>query len=132
VDLFDSLISGMEDFLKQPPLEIPGLSHQRNADYFRMIDAVDFTVKHDDGRMLESAAHADIVLVGPSRVGKTPLSVYLANLGWKVANVPVVLGNTLEHMEGLERVICIVLDHNLLQRRRRERIRRLGNPLITG
>jgi hypothetical protein len=132
VDLFDTLINGMQAFLKAPPLEIPGLSNQKNADYFRMIDAVDFTVKHDDGRMLETAGEADIVLVGPSRVGKTPLALYLANQGWKVANVPLVPGRPPAGLDGLERVVCIVIEHNLLQRRRRERMRRLGNPLITG
>ncbi|MFW6180486.1 MAG: pyruvate, water dikinase regulatory protein [Spirochaetota bacterium] len=132
VDLFDSLINGMQAFLKAPPLEVPGLSHRKNADYFRMIDAVDFTVKHDDGRMLETAGEADIVLVGPSRVGKTPLALYLANQGWKVANVPLVPGRPPEGLEGLERVVCILIEHNLLQRRRRERLRRLGNPLISG
>lgn len=132
VDLFDSLIKGMQAYLNEPPLEIPGLSHQRNADYFRMIDAVDFTVKHDDGRMLETAGKADIVLVGPSRAGKTPLSLYLANLGWKVANVPLVPGHPPDELEGLNPVVCLVIDRKLLQRRRRERMRRLGDPLITG
>lgn len=134
VDLFEPLISQLQQWLRMEPLEIPGLSQLRNADYFRMIDAVDFTVKHDDGRMLETIGESDLVLTGPSRAGKTPLALYLANLGWKVANVPLT-GPDFQpppELDKLEQVFCILTEPNLLQRRRRERVRRLGDPLIRG
>jgi len=75
VDFFGNLISTMEKFLQKVPLELPGLSYKINRDYFRMVDAVEFTVKHDDGASIQNIDNADIILVGPSRVGKTPLSI---------------------------------------------------------
>ena len=73
VDLFGPIIATMQKFLQKVPLEQPGLTQKINRDYFRMVDAVDFTIKHDDGNTLASAGNADIILIGPSRVGKTPL-----------------------------------------------------------
>ncbi len=61
-----------------------------NADYFKRIDALNFTMINDDGQLPENLDHADIVLLGVSRTSKTPTSIYLANRGFKTANVPVV------------------------------------------
>jgi regulator of PEP synthase PpsR (kinase-PPPase family) len=63
-----------------------------NIAYFKRVEAIDFTLKVDDGQNPEKINQADIVLTGVSRTGKTPLSVYLAMFGWKVANVPLVPG----------------------------------------
>jgi regulator of PEP synthase PpsR (kinase-PPPase family) len=63
---------------------------QFDPDYFRRLEAIDFTVKHDDGQGLGTLSQADVVLVGPSRTSKTPTSIYMATRGWKVANVPFV------------------------------------------
>jgi regulator of PEP synthase PpsR (kinase-PPPase family) len=71
---------------------MPGLLRGMNAEYFRRIEAVEFTVKHDDGQECRNLHKADIVLAGVSRSSKTPLSIYLAHRGWKVANVPIVAG----------------------------------------
>ena len=70
----------------------PGAQHTLSAEYFRRIDALNFTMLHDDGQMLESLHEADVVLVGISRTSKTPTSIYLANRGIKTANVPLVPG----------------------------------------
>jgi regulator of PEP synthase PpsR (kinase-PPPase family) len=61
-----------------------------NADYFKRIDALNFTMMSDDGQAPENLEHADIVLVGVSRTSKTPTSIYLANRGYKTANIPLV------------------------------------------
>jgi hypothetical protein len=61
-----------------------------NADYFKRIDALNFSMMNDDGQLPENLEHADIVLLGVSRTSKTPTSIYLANRGYKTANVPVV------------------------------------------
>ena len=61
-----------------------------NAEYFKRIDALNFTMMNDDGQLPENLEHADIVLLGVSRTSKTPTSIYLANRGYKTANVPVV------------------------------------------
>lgn len=66
--------------------------HQLDADYFRRIEALNFSMLHDDGHLPESLDHADIVLLGISRTSKTPTSIYLANRGFKTANVPLVPG----------------------------------------
>ncbi len=69
-----------------------GGQHVLNADYFRRIDALNFTMMHDDGQLAEDLNQADVVLVGVSRTSKTPTSIYLANRGIKTANIPLVLG----------------------------------------
>lgn len=70
----------------------PGRQHELDAAYFRRIEAMDFTLAHDDGQMVRDLEEADIVVVGVSRTSKTPTSLYLANRGYKTANVPLVPG----------------------------------------
>jgi regulator of PEP synthase PpsR (kinase-PPPase family) len=69
-----------------------GGQHMLNADYFRRIEALNFTMMHDDGQLAEDLNQADVVLVGVSRTSKTPTSIYLANRGIKTANIPLVPG----------------------------------------
>ncbi len=69
-----------------------GAQHTLNAEYFKRIDALNFTMMHDDGQHVEGLEDADVVLVGVSRTSKTPTSIYLANRGIRTANVPLVLG----------------------------------------
>lgn len=69
-----------------------GAQHVLDAEYFQRIDALNFTMVHDDGQLASSLEEADIVLVGISRTSKTPTSIYLANRGIKTANIPVVPG----------------------------------------
>ena len=69
-----------------------GGQHTLNADYFRRIDALNFTMLHDDGQHTEDLEQADVILVGVSRTSKTPTSIYLANRGIKTANIPLVPG----------------------------------------
>jgi [pyruvate, water dikinase]-phosphate phosphotransferase / [pyruvate, water dikinase] kinase len=90
IDLLGSMIDLMEQTVQQPPLEQPGLVHQLDDYYFKKIEAIEFAVKYDDGRDPRGILLADIVLVGVSRTSKTPLSQYLANKAYKVANVPLV------------------------------------------
>lgn len=67
-----------------------GAQHMLNAEYFKRIDALNFTMMHDDGQMIDELENADVVLVGVSRTSKTPTSIYLANRGVKTANYPLV------------------------------------------
>ena len=67
-----------------------GAQHVLNAEYFKRIDALNYTMIHDDGQHVEGLEDADVVLVGVSRTSKTPTSIYLANRGYKVANIPLV------------------------------------------
>lgn len=70
----------------------PGAQHVLDADYFKRIDALNYTMMHDDGQMTDDMELADIVLVGISRTSKTPTSIYLANRGFKTGNIPLVPG----------------------------------------
>jgi regulator of PEP synthase PpsR (kinase-PPPase family) len=89
IDVIGDFIIQLSIFLKEKPLEIPGRQYILDEHYFKRIEAINFAVKHDDGKLPNGMRLADIILVGLSRTGKTPLSTYLANQGWKVANVPI-------------------------------------------
>jgi [pyruvate, water dikinase]-phosphate phosphotransferase / [pyruvate, water dikinase] kinase len=89
IDLIGDFIVQLSIFLKEKPLDIPGRQYILDEEYFKRIEAINFSVKHDDGKLTNGLKFADIILAGLSRTGKTPLSTYLANQGWKVANVPV-------------------------------------------
>jgi hypothetical protein len=79
-----------------------GAQHMLNAEYFKRIDALNYTMLHDDGQLPDDLDSADVVLVGVSRTSKTPTSIYLANRGVKTANIPLVPGMTIPPQ--LERV----------------------------
>ncbi|MEI7805031.1 MAG: pyruvate, water dikinase regulatory protein [Hyphomicrobiales bacterium] len=87
-----------------------GAQHVLNAEYFQRIDALNFTMVHDDGQHVEGLEDADVVLVGVSRTSKTPTSIYLANRGIKTGNVPLVPGVPLApQVEKLSRPLVIGL-----------------------
>lgn len=92
IDSIGPLIERLSEVLGQKPVGQPGLYHKLNESYFKRIEAIEFTLSHDDGMNYQGWKNAEIVVVGLSRAGKTPLSVYLSTLGWKVANVPLVPG----------------------------------------
>ena len=92
IDFMGELSEYLDQHLDIEPLKHPGLYREINAEYFDRIEAIEFTLNHDDGLKPERLHQAEIILTGVSRSGKTPLSVYLAMYGWKVANVPIVKG----------------------------------------
>lgn len=92
IDYMGKLADYLDRHLEIEPLQHPGLYRKINQEYFERIEAIEFTLSHDDGMGHERLNKAEIILTGVSRVGKTPLSVYLAMFGWKVANVPLVHG----------------------------------------
>jgi len=92
VDLMGELANFLDETLDVEPLQHPGLYRELNHRYFDRIESIEFTLSHDDGMSPERLNNAEIILTGVSRAGKTPLSVYLAMYGWKVANVPLVKG----------------------------------------
>jgi [pyruvate, water dikinase]-phosphate phosphotransferase / [pyruvate, water dikinase] kinase len=91
-----------QSYLGQSSTPCAGAQHMLNPEYFKRIDALNFTMMCDDGQLPENLEHADIVLLGVSRTSKTPTSIYLANRGYKTANVPLVpnvpLPNALDHL----------------------------------
>jgi regulator of PEP synthase PpsR (kinase-PPPase family) len=87
-----------------------GAQHTLNADYFKRIDALNYSMMHDDGQHVEGLEEADVVLVGVSRTSKTPTSIYLANRGVRTANVPLVLGIPIPHqLESLKKPLVVSL-----------------------
>ncbi len=91
IDLMGPLLSQISSHLSINPIERPGAFYELNKAYFQRIDAIEFSIKHDDGLRSEDLDKADIVLIGVSRTFKTPLSIYLANLGWMTGNIPLVM-----------------------------------------
>jgi [pyruvate, water dikinase]-phosphate phosphotransferase / [pyruvate, water dikinase] kinase len=92
ISVLDPVLEAFGQFTGERARGLPGRQHQMDAAYFRRIDAVHFTMAHDDGIAAENLNEADIVLVGVSRSSKTPTSIYLANRGYKTANIPLVPG----------------------------------------
>ncbi len=87
-----------------------GAQHVLNAEYFKRIDALNYTMMHDDGQHVEGLEEADVVLVGVSRTSKTPTSIYLANRGIRTANVPLVPGIPIPHqLETLKKPLVVSL-----------------------
>ncbi|MCI1665314.1 MAG: kinase/pyrophosphorylase [Atopobiaceae bacterium] len=92
IDLIGPAISVLSTLTGSEPMNLPGAIHNTDDRYFRRVEAMEYFVEHDDGRNPQDLPTADVVLVGVSRTSKTPLSMYLAFLGFKVANVPLALG----------------------------------------
>ena len=87
-----------------------GAQHTLNAEYFKRIDALNYSMMHDDGQHVEGLEEADVVLVGVSRTSKTPTSIYLANRGVRTANVPLVPGIPIPHqLETLKKPLVVSL-----------------------
>ena len=128
IDLITPLLFKLAGLLGMPPQKEPGLLYQLNTEYYKRMEAVDFTVKQDDGQEPRNLCKADIVLVGVSRTSKTPLSMYLAHKGYKVANVPLVLGIEPPHelyQVDQSRVVGLIIDAKRLVDIRSVRLRNM-------
>lgn len=91
VPVLDAAVAALESALGQHPKARPGSQHIMDEAYFKRVEAIHYTIAHDDGVGWENWEAADIVLAGVSRSSKTPTSIYLANRGYKVANIPIVV-----------------------------------------
>lgn len=129
IDLMGPLIDRIRDTTGQASLEQPGLYRTLNKQYFDRVAAIEYTIAHDDGKDPQSWLQAEIVLLGPSRSGKTPLCLYLSVLGWKAANVPLIpgldLASEFSQLDKL-RVIGLRLEAGQLLAFRQQRQQRLG------
>lgn len=129
IDLMGGVLNLLEKELGIQPIGEPGRYRQLKRDYFERVAAMEYAMAHDDGRDPAGWASADIVLVGISRVGKTPLSLYLSVLGWKTANYPLVLGiDPPQELLDLDpkRILGLTIEPGLLILLRRERQQRIG------
>ncbi|MCY0886235.1 MAG: kinase/pyrophosphorylase, partial [Firmicutes bacterium] len=115
--------------LEVPPRLVPGLSHRLDRDYFARVEAVEFAVRYDDGKDAHGIRRADVLLLGVSRTTKTPVSLYLANHGLKVANIPLVpeVAPPPELFTvGRPKAVGLTIDPDLLVGIRRQRLKALG------
>lgn len=90
IDTVSGPLAHLAELFGRQPVGQPGLYQRRHEVYLERINAIEYTVDHDDGRSPQHLHEAEVILTGVSRVGKTPLSIYLSVLGWRVANVPLV------------------------------------------
>lgn len=90
VSLLEPVIDAFGEFFRMKAKALPGQQYALDNEYFKRIEALQYTMAHDDGQHVEGLIDADIILVGVSRSSKTPTSIYLANRGYKTANVPFV------------------------------------------
>lgn len=119
-----------ESYLGEPDTPTIGGQHVLDAEYFRRIDALNFSLAHDDGRLPDDLDTADIIILGISRTSKTPTSIYLANRGYKTTNVPLVPGIALS--DQLTRpttafVVCLVASADRIAEVRRNRVMLLAD-----
>jgi regulator of PEP synthase PpsR (kinase-PPPase family) len=129
LDILGPLIGTLFAYLEQEPMETPSLLRKVDKRYFKRIDAIEYTLGHDDGRGAERLKEADIVLLGLSRTSKTPTSFFLAQEGYKVANVPIVPGIPLpEELSEVDqhKIVCLNIDPEVLQKIRRVRQKNSG------
>ncbi|MEM6338749.1 MAG: pyruvate, phosphate dikinase/phosphoenolpyruvate synthase regulator, partial [Pseudomonadota bacterium] len=91
IGVIDKITKKIADHLHKKPTLRAGRAHALDEEYFKRIEAINFTIAHDDGQSQDSLKEAEIILIGPSRTTKSPTSMYLAYKGFKTANVPFVL-----------------------------------------
>lgn len=128
-DLLGPLIMSLDDFFGVPSASRIGALRQTDDSYFKRIEAIEYTVRHDDGKTTNELDKADIILVGISRTSKTPLSIFLGHKGWKVANIPLVLGVPLpEQLFKIDqrKIIGLIIDIHSLQKIRKNRLEKFG------
>ena len=92
VSVLEPIFQTFHSYLGKPTQRLVGAQHQLDNEYFKRIDAINFTLLHDDGVLPENVEEADLILIGISRTSKTPTSIYLANRGIRTANIPLVPG----------------------------------------
>ena len=124
-EVLGGLISDFSKLLKQEASRKPSGQHALDEEYYKRIEAVQFTMSHDDGKIISDLEKSDVILVGISRTSKTPTSIYLANRGYKVSNIPIIpnkdIPNQLTESGKKTCVIGLVCDPTRLSDVRRNR-----------
>jgi regulator of PEP synthase PpsR (kinase-PPPase family) len=131
-DVMGSLVETLRSLTGEEPIKDKNVLTELDTQYYKKLEAIEFTVKYDDGKHTSHLNKADIILLGASRTSKTPLSIYLANNNYKVANIP--LMPEVEPPQELfeiasEKIFGLMLDPNQLVNIRTERLKAMG---ITG
>jgi regulator of PEP synthase PpsR (kinase-PPPase family) len=132
IDLMGPLVARLSEALELAPLARPGLLRQLDESYLQRIEAIDFAVRHDDGRNPDDLAEAELVLLGVSRTSKTPVSIFLAYRGWRVANVPIIADMPLPPaLDDVDRsnIVALTIDTERLILLRKARANRMGKGM---
>ena len=106
--ILGNLILSFSKLLNQKAIHKPSAQHVLDDDYYQRIEAIQYTMAHDDGKKVEDVNDADVILLGVSRTSKTPTSIYLANRGYKTVNIPLVLDQKIPDCLTTNRKSCIV------------------------
>ena len=129
LDLMNPFFEIIKEKTDTQPIEVPGVLHRLDTEYFNKISAIEFAVKYDDGKNPQGFLESDLVILGVSRTSKTPLSIYLANKGYKVSNLPLIpevpLPQVLDKVDK-RRMIGLVCDPDKLAKVRSNRLDALG------
>ena len=106
--ILGNLILSFSKLLNQKAIHKPSAQHVLDDDYYQRIEAIQYTMAHDDGKKLDDVNNADVILLGVSRTSKTPTSIYLANRGYKTVNIPLVLDQKIPNGLVTNKKSCIV------------------------
>ena len=106
--ILGNLILSFSKLLNQKAIHKPSAQHVLDEDYYKRIEAIQFTMAHDDGKKVDDIKNADVILLGVSRTSKTPTSIYLANRGYKTINIPLVLDQQIPKDLITNKKICII------------------------
>ncbi len=121
-----NLILSFSKLLNQKAIHKPSAQHVLDEDYYKRIEAIQFTMSHDDGKKTEDILRSDVILIGVSRTSKTPTSIYLANRGFKTSNIPLVMEQKVPKQIQKEKikscVIGLIADPERLADIRRNRV----------
>ena len=106
--ILGNLILSFSKLLNQKAIHKPSAQHVLDDDYYKRIEAIQFTMSHDDGKKIDDINEADVILLGVSRTSKTPTSIYLANRGFKTINIPLILDQKIPESLKQNKKSCIV------------------------
>lgn len=132
VNVMAPLFSVIEEKTGLKPAYISGLTHKMDDQYFNRMQAIEFTIEHDNGQNLDTFHEADLIILGLPRTSKTPLSMHLANLGIKVANYPILMDTEIPEeinvLKGKIPMVGLTIDVEHLMELRKERLRSFEMP----
>ena len=135
IPALDEIIEKFSKYIGQNIINKPGRQHILDQDYFKRIEAINYTISHDDGQKIDGLEEAEIVIIGPSRTSKSPTCIYLSHRGLKAANIPFISGIELpEKLFKLKNTLIIGLTINseALIQIRKNRVKILGQDIKSG
>ncbi len=132
IDIIGPVLNSISNILNLSPERKPGLIHRINDEYFKRIDALEYAVKHDDGQRADEMPASDALILGISRTSKTPLCLFLAQRGFKAANIPIIDSQSIDETAynmPKEKIFGLIASPVRISNLRKERLKRMGLPL---